>query len=107
MLTIEVSLKSEMRSVTAVTQVKKRFLTYFWGILPFPGPGFLHLNFYTSDAIFRFANRLTKARSRSTIGDSVPTKGKDLPVTSLLTTNLGATPLLGRGKVRDLYAIGH
>jgi phosphoribosylaminoimidazole-succinocarboxamide synthase len=27
-------------------------------------------------------------------------------VTSLLTTNLGATPLLGRGKVRDLYAIG-
>lgn len=29
-----------------------------------------------------------------------------LPVTSLLTTNLGATPLLGRGKVRDLYAVG-
>jgi phosphoribosylaminoimidazole-succinocarboxamide synthase len=27
-------------------------------------------------------------------------------VTALLTTNLGATPLLGRGKVRDLYAIG-
>ena len=27
------------------------------------------------------------------------------PVTALLTTNLGATPLLGRGKVRDLYAI--
>jgi phosphoribosylaminoimidazole-succinocarboxamide synthase len=26
-------------------------------------------------------------------------------VTTLLTTNLGATPLLGRGKVRDLYAI--
>ena len=26
-------------------------------------------------------------------------------VTALLTTNLGATPLLGRGKVRDLYAI--
>ncbi|MGC1461721.1 MAG: phosphoribosylaminoimidazolesuccinocarboxamide synthase, partial [Terracidiphilus sp.] len=25
---------------------------------------------------------------------------------ALLTTNLGATPLLGRGKVRDLYAIG-
>ena len=25
---------------------------------------------------------------------------------SLLTTNLGATPLLGRGKVRDLYAVG-
>src|ERR1035441_8332863 len=28
------------------------------------------------------------------------------PVTALLTTNLGATPLLGRGKVRDLYAVG-
>jgi phosphoribosylaminoimidazole-succinocarboxamide synthase len=27
-------------------------------------------------------------------------------VQSLLTTNLGATPLLGRGKVRDLYAVG-
>jgi phosphoribosylaminoimidazole-succinocarboxamide synthase len=27
-------------------------------------------------------------------------------VTVLLTTNLGATPLLGRGKVRDLYAVG-
>jgi phosphoribosylaminoimidazole-succinocarboxamide synthase len=27
------------------------------------------------------------------------------PVTALLTTNLGAMPLLGRGKVRDLYAV--
>jgi phosphoribosylaminoimidazole-succinocarboxamide synthase len=27
-------------------------------------------------------------------------------VTVLLTTNLGATPLLGRGKVRDLYQVG-
>jgi phosphoribosylaminoimidazole-succinocarboxamide synthase len=27
-------------------------------------------------------------------------------VTALLKTNLGATPLLGRGKVRDLYAVG-
>jgi len=27
-------------------------------------------------------------------------------VTALLSTNLGATPLLGRGKVRDLYAVG-
>lgn len=27
------------------------------------------------------------------------------PVTALLTTNLGAIPLLGRGKVRDLYAV--
>ena len=25
---------------------------------------------------------------------------------ALLTTNLGPTPLLGRGKVRDLYAVG-
>jgi phosphoribosylaminoimidazole-succinocarboxamide synthase len=28
-----------------------------------------------------------------------------LPVTALLKTNLGNTPLLGRGKVRDLYAV--
>jgi phosphoribosylaminoimidazole-succinocarboxamide synthase len=28
-----------------------------------------------------------------------------LPLTALLTTNLGSIPLLGRGKVRDLYAI--
>jgi phosphoribosylaminoimidazole-succinocarboxamide synthase len=28
------------------------------------------------------------------------------PLTALLTTNLGSIPLLGRGKVRDLYAIG-
>jgi phosphoribosylaminoimidazole-succinocarboxamide synthase len=27
-------------------------------------------------------------------------------VTALLSTNLGDTPLLGRGKVRDLYAVG-
>ena len=27
-------------------------------------------------------------------------------MTALLTTNLGPTPLLGRGKVRDLYAVG-
>ena len=27
-------------------------------------------------------------------------------MTALLTTNLGVTPLLGRGKVRDLYAVG-
>ena len=27
-------------------------------------------------------------------------------MTALLRTNLGATPLLGRGKVRDLYAVG-
>jgi phosphoribosylaminoimidazole-succinocarboxamide synthase len=27
-------------------------------------------------------------------------------MTALLTTNLGDTPLLGRGKVRDLYAVG-
>src|ERR1039458_5859761 len=27
-------------------------------------------------------------------------------MTSLLTTQLGATPLIGRGKVSDLYAVG-
>jgi phosphoribosylaminoimidazole-succinocarboxamide synthase len=30
---------------------------------------------------------------------------KGLPVTALLSTDLGAIPLLGRGKVRDLYAV--
>ena len=28
-------------------------------------------------------------------------------MTALLTTNLGAVPLIGRGKVRDLYAVGN
>jgi phosphoribosylaminoimidazole-succinocarboxamide synthase len=28
-------------------------------------------------------------------------------LTALLTTNLGAVPLIGRGKVRDLYAVGN
>src|ERR1700761_6818129 len=32
------------------------------------------------------------------------TKGLSLP--ALLTSNLGDTPLIGRGKVRDLYAVG-
>jgi phosphoribosylaminoimidazole-succinocarboxamide synthase len=31
---------------------------------------------------------------------------QDPSMTALLNTNLGPTPLLGRGKVRDLYAIG-
>jgi len=31
---------------------------------------------------------------------------KGLPLSALLTTNLGAVPLIGRGKVRDLYAVG-
>jgi phosphoribosylaminoimidazole-succinocarboxamide synthase len=39
------------------------------------------------------------------IGVSVSPR-KDPSVTALLTTNLGTTPLLGRGKVRDLYAVG-
>jgi phosphoribosylaminoimidazole-succinocarboxamide synthase len=49
--------------------------------------------------------RLTNRAAALKIGVSVPTK-EDLPVTALLNTNLGPTPLLGRGKVRDLYAVG-
>ena len=33
-----------------------------------------------------------------------PLRGR-IPMAALLTTNLGDTPLLGRGKVRDLYAV--
>jgi phosphoribosylaminoimidazole-succinocarboxamide synthase len=33
-------------------------------------------------------------------------EGKDPPVTALLKTNLDKLPLIGRGKVRDLYAVG-
>ncbi|MGA7341586.1 MAG: phosphoribosylaminoimidazolesuccinocarboxamide synthase [Terracidiphilus sp.] len=47
---------------------------------------------------------LTKAGTGSTIGDSAKARKKDF-VSALLKTNLGATPLLGRGKVRDLYAV--
>ena len=48
---------------------------------------------------------MTKYTAALRIKDSVPSK-VGLPLTALLTTNLGATPLLGRGKVRDLYAVG-
>ena len=47
---------------------------------------------------------LTNPASHLRIEDSVPAKA-GLSVTALLTTNLGDIPLLGRGKVRDLYAI--
>lgn len=48
--------------------------------------------------------RLTNRALGKKIGDSVPPR-YDLPMTTLLKTDLGATPLLGRGKVRDLYAV--
>ena len=38
--------------------------------------------------------------------DVSATASKGLPLSALLTTNLGAIPLIGRGKVRDLYAVG-
>ena len=38
--------------------------------------------------------------------DVLATASKGLPLSALLTTNLGAIPLIGRGKVRDLYAVG-
>src|ERR1700677_674589 len=38
--------------------------------------------------------------------DVLAVASKGLPLTALLTTNLGEIPLLGRGKVRDLYAVG-
>ena len=47
---------------------------------------------------------MTNHASHLRIEDSVPAKA-GLSVTALLTTNLGDIPLLGRGKVRDLYAI--
>jgi phosphoribosylaminoimidazole-succinocarboxamide synthase len=47
---------------------------------------------------------LTKRGCPSTIGDSTESAAR-IFVTALLETNLGATPLLGRGKVRDLYAV--
>ena len=47
---------------------------------------------------------MTNPASHLRIEDSVPAKA-GLSVTALLTTNLGDIPLLGRGKVRDLYAI--
>src|ERR1700677_638088 len=38
--------------------------------------------------------------------DVLAVASKGLPLSALLTTNLGAIPLIGRGKVRDLYAVG-
>jgi phosphoribosylaminoimidazole-succinocarboxamide synthase len=48
---------------------------------------------------------LTKSAQPLKIGSSVHFEA-NLPVKTLLTTNLGVTTLLGRGKVRDLYAVG-
>ncbi len=39
--------------------------------------------------------------------DVLAIASKGLPLSALLTTNLGAIPLIGRGKVRDLYAVRH
>jgi phosphoribosylaminoimidazole-succinocarboxamide synthase len=39
--------------------------------------------------------------------DVLAVASKGLPLSALLTTNLGAVPLIGRGKVRDLYAVRH
>ena len=47
---------------------------------------------------------MTNPGAHLRIEDSVPAKA-GLSLTALLTTNLGDIPLLGRGKVRDLYAI--
>ena len=38
--------------------------------------------------------------------DVLAVASKGLPLSALLTTNLGAIPLIGRGKVRDLYSVG-
>lgn len=48
--------------------------------------------------------RIDKARLRCGQSEIQPNPGREF-VSALLTTNLGATPLLGRGKVRDLYAV--
>ena len=98
MLTIGVSPNFELRSVTAVTGVRaslhrlaKRTLR-----LPVIAPAI------RPRCVPRPA--LTNASAPLRIGDSVhPLQGP--PMTALLTTNLGTLPLLGRGKVRDLYAV--
>jgi phosphoribosylaminoimidazole-succinocarboxamide synthase len=51
----------------------------------------------------RFA--LTKCGAPLRI-DLLAPASKGPPLSALLTTNLGAIPLIGRGKVRDLYAVG-
>jgi phosphoribosylaminoimidazole-succinocarboxamide synthase len=56
-----------------------------------------------------FHRALTKRGRALRIGDSesrfeADSGARDF-VTALLTTDLGSTPLLGRGKVRDLYAV--
>jgi phosphoribosylaminoimidazole-succinocarboxamide synthase len=48
---------------------------------------------------------LTKRAGPLKIESSIYFEAK-FPVKTLLTTDLGATSLLGRGKVRDLYAVG-
>ena len=54
--------------------------------------------------VFRRTERLTKRVQALRIGVSVHYEANPF-MNALLTTNLGVTPLLGRGKVRDLYAV--
>jgi phosphoribosylaminoimidazole-succinocarboxamide synthase len=51
-------------------------------------------------------NRFVDKAGRALENRSFRTCRGRFPVTALLQTDLGDTPLLGRGKVRDLYAVG-
>jgi phosphoribosylaminoimidazole-succinocarboxamide synthase len=89
MLTIGVSLNAQSRSVTAVTPFcvifHRRLVSVSRPENPFP-----HVD-----------KKSPPLENR----DSVQVIGR-LFVTALITSDLGNIPLLGRGKVRDLYAIG-
>jgi phosphoribosylaminoimidazole-succinocarboxamide synthase len=90
------------RSVTAVTGVRDIFPQD-------ASPTFDHFTHCRCCSILHMltppCRELTNVAVHSKIEDSTLAEA-DLSVTALLKTNLGAIPLLGRGKVRDLYAVG-
>jgi len=115
MLTIGVSPICKRGSVTAITyqqnlcgnldRASQTFRRPFFGLL-FPvatrrdRSGFAFLR----PAFLPFPLVIDKPRPRLQNRRFSSIRGNP-PLTALLTTNLGATPLIGRGKVRDLYDV--
>ncbi len=99
-MTTAVSAIQNPRSVTAVT--RHRILSARQCRLhSTPGPDFYGINLGPMRPL---PPLIDKPRLTPENRDSVPAEA-NLSVTALLTSNLGVIPLLGRGKVRDLYAV--
>ena len=105
MLTSAVSPILNCRTVTAVTRLCANPITF----RKFESVKIAPLNAALGSIVSAAGARIDKARrtleNRRFSLLLQFASGQGPPVTALLTTNLGDTPLIGRGKVRDLYAI--